>query len=141
MDFEKKIKMRLYIAISYCVIGVILITFAFLCNSENYENYFISSFGFTLLLMGILRILKNRNITKNKQAMHRQEVTESDERNRMLAERARSWAFSFSIMIAGIVVIVLSVMGRHEQALPFSWFVCVMVALYWIFWLIARKKY
>lgn len=138
MDFKKKLKQRLYLAISYCVIGVILIIFAYL---RNFENYFISSFGFALLVMGILRILKNRSITKNEQTMHRQEVTGSDERNRMLAERARSWAFSFSIMIAGIAVIVLSVMGRHEQALPFSWFVCAMVTLYWIFWLIARKKY
>ena len=73
--------------------------------------------------------------------MHKREIAETDERMKMLSERAKSWTFSFSIMIAGIIVIILSFLGRHELAQPFAWFVCLMVALYWIFRLIANKKY
>ena len=76
-----------------------------------------------------------------KLSMRRQELTESDERIRMMAERARSWAFSLTVTIAGIAVIVLSLLGKHDAALPFSWFVGAMVALYWICWLIIRRKY
>lgn len=138
MDFKKKMKQRLYIAVSYCVLGLILII-ADVVNS--FENYFIFSFGFAFLIMGVLRIVQNRKITNNEKTMHKREIAETDERNIMLSERAKSWTFSFSIMIAGIIVIILSFLGRHELAQPFAWFVCLMVALYWIFRLIANKKY
>lgn len=138
MDFKKKMKQRLYIAVSYCVLGLILII-ADIVNS--FENYFIFSFGFALLIMGVLRIVQNRKITNNEKTMHKREIAETDERMKMLSERAKSWTFSFSIMIAGIIVIILSFLGRHELAQPFAWFVCLMVALYWIFRLIANKKY
>lgn len=138
MDFKKKMKQRLYIAVSYCVLGLILII-ADVVNS--FDNYFIFSFGFALLIMGVLRIVQNRKITNNEKTMHKREIAETDERNIMLSERAKSWTFSFSIMIAGIIVIILSFLGRHELAQPFAWFLCLMVALYWIFRLIANKKY
>ena len=73
--------------------------------------------------------------------MRKQEIKESDERQRMIADKAKSWTFSFVIMAAAILTFILSVLGYQEQALPFGWFVCAMVAIYWIFWLIAQKKY
>ena len=138
MDFTKKMKQRLYIAVSYMVIGVALIAADCL---TGFENYFIFPFGVALLVMGALRLLQYRKITKDDQSMRKQELEETDERTRMIAERARSWAFSCSILIAGILVIVLSLLGYHDKAQPFSWFVCGMVALYWVCWLIINKKY
>jgi len=138
MDFEKKMKQRLYIAVGYCVLGPALIIAGVV---NKFENYFISSFGFALLIMGILRIVQNRKITKNETTMRKREVAETDERNKKLSERAKSWTFSFTIMVSGIIVIVLSILGYHDQAQPFSWFVCAMVAIYWVFYLIASKKY
>ena len=138
MDFEKKLKLRLNTGIAYCVIGVILIVADIFMD---FENYFISTFSITLLLLGILRIVQNKRITKSEKAMHKCEVAETDERNKMIAERAKSWSFSCSILLAGIIVIVLSFLGYHDQAQPFGWFVCVMITLYWVFWFVARRKY
>ena len=138
MNFEKKMKQRLYVAVGYCVLGIILIAAAVI---NRFENMFLSSYGLALLVLGILRIVQNRRITKSAQSMHRREVAESDERTRFLSDRAKSWTFSYSIIACGIIVIVLSLLGYHEQAQPFSWFVCAMITLYWIFYLIASKKY
>lgn len=138
MDFRKKLKQRLYIAISYLVIGLVLIIADYL---NGFENYFSSSFGIALMIMGILRIIRYRKITMDDKAIRKQELAESDERTRMIAERARSWAFSLSILAAGILVIVLSLLGYHENALPFSWYVCGMIVLYWISFLIIQKNY
>ena len=138
MDFKKKMKQRFHIAIAYCILGLILVVAGI---ADNFKNYFIFSFGFALLIMGVLRILQYRKITKSEKTMHQREVAESDERNRMLSERAKSWTFSFSIMAAGILVIILSILGYHDQAQPFAWYVCLMVAFYWVFRLIASKKY
>ena len=138
MEFKKKLKQRLYIAVSYIVIGLLLIAADAL---NHFENQFFFSFGVTLIVMGILRLLRHRKITRDDASIHRQEVAETDERTLMMAEKARSWAFSYSIMIAGIAVIVLSLLGKHDAAQPFAWYVCGQIVMYWICWLILRKKY
>ena len=138
MEFKKKLKTRLYIAVSYIVIGLVLIA----ADALNHlENQFFFSFGMALTVMGILRLIRHRKITKDEAAIRRQEVVETDERTLMMAEKARSWAFSYSIMIAGIAVIVLSLLGKHDAAQPFAWYVCAEIVLYWVCWLILRKKY
>ena len=138
MDFKKKLKQRLYLAIAYLVVGLILLITGIITGTDN---YFFTAFGFAMLLMGILRLVQYRKITRDERTVRQQELAETDERNRMIAERARSWAFSFSIILAGTAVIVLSLLGRHEEALPLAWFVCGMTALYWICQAIIQKKY
>ena len=138
MEFKKKLQARLYIAVSYIVIGLVLIA----ADALNHlENQFFFSFGMTLIVMGILRLIRHRKVTKDEAAIRRQEVAETDERTLMMAEKARSWAFSYSILIAGIIVIVLSLLGKRDAAQPFAWYVCGQITLYWICWLILRKKY
>jgi len=138
MEFKKKMNQRLMIAVGYILLGLALVCADLL---KGFENYFFFSFGITLAIMGILRLIKYRKITRNDQTLRKQELAESDERTRMIAERARSWAFSYALMGAGIVVIVLNVMGKHDEALPFAWYVCGMVVLYWLCFIIIQKKY
>ena len=138
MEFKKKMKQRLTIAVVYIAVGIVLALWAVLSKTEN---YFPSAFGFSLIVLGILRLIQYRKITGSQDTMRKQELTETDERNRMIFEKARSWAFSCSILIAGLFVIVLSLLGKHDTAQPFTWFVGIMVALYWIFYFIAKRKY
>ena len=138
MDFKKKMKQRLYIAVSYIVVGMILLASGLISGTEN---LFITAFGISLSTMGILRVAQYRKITRSSQTLRKQELTENDERNRMMADRARSWAFSLSMLVAGIVVILLSLLGRHEEALPFAWYVCAMTAAYAVIYAIVEKKY
>lgn len=138
MEFKKKLRTRLYVAISYILLGLVLIA----ANTLNhFENDFFFSYGIALLVMGVVRLIRHRKITKDEASMRKQEVTETDERFLMMSERAKSWAFSFSALIAGIIVIVLSLLGYQEEALPFAWFVCGQIGLFWICWCIIRKKY
>lgn len=138
MDFRKKMKQRFYIAASYILLGLALVIADI---AKGFENYFFFSFGFALLIMGIIRIIRYRKITQNDQALRKQELAETDERSQMISERAKCWVFSLSISAAGILVIILNLMGYHDEALPFAWYVCGMVVLYWICWNIVRKKY
>ena len=94
MDFTKKMKQRLIIAISYIAVGFALILADTL---KGFENGFFFSFGITLVVMGLLRLFRYRKITRDDQSLRKQEVEETDERTRMISERAKSWAFSLSI--------------------------------------------
>lgn len=138
MEFKKKLKIRWYTAAVFILLGIALIVVAVL---GSFENDFFVAYGGALIVMGILRLIQHRRITKDEKSVRDRELAESDERFRMISERARSLAFSWSIVAAGIVVIVLSLMGKHDAAQPFAWYVCGMVLLYWIFWMILGKKY
>lgn len=138
MEFTKKLKQRLYLAVCYIAAGLLLLAAGIATGTEN---YFLTAFGFALIVMGLLRIRRYRKITRDDRSIRQQELAETDERNRMMTEQARSWAFSFSIMLAGLAVIVLSLLGFHDYAQPFAWFVCCMTVLYWVCWIIIQKKY
>lgn len=138
MEFKKKLKTRLIVAVSYIVLGLVLVAVDLMGQTDN---YFYASFGFTLVIMGLLRIFRHRKITADERSIRQQELTESDERTRMIAERARSWTFSLTVTLSGAIVLVLSLLGYHDESLPFAWLVCGMVTVYWICYLIIRKKY
>ena len=138
MDFKQKLKQRLYLAVFYIILGLLLMAADVI---TGLDNGFFFPFGMALLLMGILHLFRYRKITKDDQSIRKQELAENDELTRLIAERARSWCFSLSIMFSGIAVIVLSLVGHQDGALPFAWFVCGMVTLYWICYFIIKRKY
>ena len=138
MEFKKKLKTRLIVAVSYILLGLVLVAVDLMGQTDN---YFYTSFGFALIIMGLLRIFRHRKITADERSIRQQELTESDERTRMIAERARSWTFSLTVTLSGAIVLVLSLLGYHDESLPFAWLVCGMVTVYWICYLIIRKKY
>ena len=138
MEFKKKLQQRLYVNLGWAVIGFILI----LCwCMRQSENTYPLSLGITFMIMGIIRTIQYIQTIHDEKALHKKEVSENDERNRMMSERAKSWAFSFSLFLSGNAVIILSLFGKQDLALPLAWYLCGMTLLYWIFWNILRKKY
>ena len=137
MDFKKKLKLRLNVAITYIVLGVILIVGTFITKTEN---EFISSFGFAMIIMGFVRIRNYRMITKDEGTIRKQQIMETDERNISIIHKAKSTAFAIYIFILGIAVIVLSFIGMHEAAKWVAYPVCLLVVIYWICYFIYQKK-
>ena len=138
MDFKKKLKQRLFVHLLWAVLGLGMIIYYLLADTNNTYPF---SLGIAFIVMGVIRTIQYKQTVSDKKALRQKEIAETDERNRMMAERAKSWAFSVSLFIAGDLAILLSLLGKHEIALPFAWFICGMTLLYWICWNIIRKKY
>lgn len=138
MEYKKKLKQRLFVNLSWAVLGLGLLLYWFLAESDNTYPL---SLGTAFIFIGIVRTIQYKQTVEDEKVMREKEIAENDERNRMMQERAKSWAFSASLFIAGDLVIILSLLGKHELALPFAWSVCGMTVLYWICWNIIRKKY
>ena len=137
MDFRKKLKIRLWVAITYIILGVIMIvTF----NLINTDNNFLSSWGFALIVIGIVRIRNYPMITKDEETVRKQQIAESDERNIAIANKAKSVAFTVYLLLACVAVIVLQLMNKTELALSISYPVLVLILIYWISYWIIRKK-
>ena len=138
MEFKKKLKLRLCINLIWALVGAALILYWFLTDSGN--DFFLS-WGTACIFIGVIRYIQYRKTTDDEDVLRKKELAEKDERTRMIAERARSWCFSLSLTAAGVWVILLSLLGRHEEAQPYAWYVCAMVVLYWICFSVIRKKY
>ena len=137
MDYKKKLRSRLNIAITYIVLGVIFIVGTFITKTEN---DFISTFGFMMILMGLVRIRNYRIITKDEDTIRKQQIIETDERNISIVHKAKSGAFPAYTFILGAAVIVLSFIGMHEVAKWVAYSVCLLVVIYWICYFIYQKK-
>ena len=88
------------------------------------------------LILGITMVVPTASET-----IRKQELSEKDERYQMLSERARSWAFSLYITLAGVAVIVLNLLGHAQTALPYAWSICGLLILYSGSWHFLQKKY
>ena len=139
MEYRKKMQKRLYYAYAYLLLGAALNIAAFFTHSNN---YFLSSFGSAMLIIGIVRIIRHKRLVSSDKAVKQQEIAETDERNIMLAEKARSWAFAAYIILTGIVLIVLAILGIQDTLVQMiSYSICLLVILYWICYHILKRKY
>lgn len=137
MNFKSKLKMRKATAIIFCVLGAVLIAAAVITKTEN---PFISSYGLALAVVGIARLKQYYRITRSEESVRKREIAENDERNILIAQKAKSMAFFLFIVITGIAVIVLSLLKMQETAALISYPVCLLVVLYWISYVIYQKK-
>ena len=137
MDFKKKLRVRLYLALSYIVIGLAMII-AF--NVIKTENNFLSSFGFALFVIGIVRIRQYRLITKDEETITKRQISETDERNISIQNKAKSVSFIVYVFLASVSVIILELLNKTYLAIILSSTIWVLVLIYWISYFIINKK-
>ncbi|MBE6573711.1 MAG: hypothetical protein E7652_04885 [Ruminococcaceae bacterium] len=137
MDFKKKLRTRLYNGILYILLGAVMIAGAFIIKTEN---DFVSSFGFALIVVGIVRIRNYIIITRSEERIRKQEIAETDERNIAIIHKARSITFSIYILLLCVAVIVLSFLKMHQIAMWLSFSVFLLILIYWISYFIIRKR-
>jgi len=137
MEFEKKLKSRLNIGIVYIAAGIILII---LYITKVIENEYLETFGIVLAVMGILRIIQYKKITKNDETIRSREIAETDERNISIMYKAKNAAFGIYAIIACLSVIVFEVMEKPEYAKFSAINVYALLAIYWVSYFIYNKR-
>ncbi len=137
MDFKKRLKTRLNVAFIYIAIGITSIVASFIMKTDN---YFISSWGIALVVIGIARIKKHRIITRSEDTIRKQQIIETDERNITIVYKARSAAFLIYILLLGLIVIILGFLDIVEAAKWISYSVCLLIVIYWGCYMIYQKK-
>lgn len=137
MDFRKKLKIRLFVAIGYIVLGIgMIVTF----NLIKTDNDFLSSFGFALVVIGIANVRKYFVITKSEESITKRQIAETDERNIAIANKAKSVSFIIYVILACVSVIVLALLNQTLLSTLVSGTVCALIIIYWISYWIIRKK-
>lgn len=128
---------RILLAVIYVVIGIVLMGFAIAGKLDE----FWSGMGSTLLVIGILRLVRAYRINKNEAYREKLEVEASDERNQFIRNKAWAWAGYMFVIIMGVAVIVFKVMGQETMSMAAGMAVCLVITLFWISFYVLRRKY
>ena len=128
---------RMIVSIIWVVLGTVLIAMAFAEKMDVFWN----GVGSGLLVVGVLQLLRQYRFSKNESYREKIEIEEKDERNHFIRNKAWAWTGYLFIIITGVSVIILKVIGQELFSLAASYAVCLMVLLYWITYMVLRKKY
>ena len=138
MEFKKKLKMRLYAAVGYIILGAVMMVLSF---TGATKNEMISTFGGMFAVVGIARVVQYMRLSKDESAIRAREIAETDERNIMIMTKARSLTFSVYIMLSGAAIIVLYLLNKVFVAQIIAFVICALTIIYYICYHIIKRKY
>ncbi len=128
---------KTWISIIYVIIGVVL----FGLSCFEIVDEFWSGMGSALLVIGVLRLLRSYRFNKNDEYREKIEIEEKDERNHFIRNKAWAWAGYLFVMTMAVATIVLKLLGQETLMMAASGSVCFMLILFWVSYLILKRKY
>lgn len=112
-----------------------------ICALAGLLDEFWSGMGVALIVVGGLFLFRQIKYKTNESYKESVDVEVNDERNKYLSMKAWSWAGYLFVLIAAVGAIVLKILGREELVYMASGSVCLIVVLYWLSYVVLRKKY
>ena len=134
MKYGKKI----YLSMFWVVLGIILVGFSFVGYIDQYWN----GFGCGILAVGAIQIIRQLRYHKDEEYREKVDVELNDERNKYISMKAWSWAGYLFVMIMAVGTVVSRILEWDEiitQTTSLS--VCLIMVLYWISYMVLKKKY
>lgn len=138
MKYQKKVNARISVGAVYMLIGVAIIA---LSAVNIIDNDFIYPFGAAFAAVGFVQIVKNIRLIRNPKTMERREIAETDERNVMIWEKARSLTLSVFSVLGGIAIIILYLIEQFFAGQIVAYTMYGLLTIYWICYLIIKRKY
>lgn len=111
------------------------------CGYAGIIDEYWGGMGTALVVVGCLQLFRQIRYCTSDSYKEEVDVQANDERNRYLQMKAWSWAGYFFVMIAAFASIILKIMGYDQYVYFASGSVCLIILLYWISYVILRKKY
>ena len=130
-------KKRLMASILEIIIGFALVA----ASMFGVVDEFWSGMGTASLIIGILFLFRAIKYKTNDDYKEKYDIEINDERNKYLSMKAWSWAGYLFVMIAACGTIVLKLAGREDLMMITSGSVCLVMVLYWISYMVLKKKY
>ena len=128
---------KLYASIFLLVIGAVLIGLAYAGAVDEFWN----GMGTSFVVVGGICLLRHYRLSKNEEYRERKELEISDERNRFLRNKAWAWAGYYFVLIVAIGSIVLRIFGLDDLSSAAAWAVWLLMILYWISYMVLKRKY
>ena len=121
----------------YIFIGAILLWLGF---TEVIDPFW-SGTGSALIAVGVVRIVQLYRFHKDETYREKVETEKTDERSHFLRNKAWAWAGYLFVLMAAVSTIVFKLLGQDLLCMAAGFAVCLILLLYWICYVILRKKY
>ena len=128
---------RMYLSLFWVLLGAAL----FVCSAMEIVDSYWSGMGGGFLGVGIVQLARHIRYRKNEEYREKVDVANGDERNRYIAGKAWAWAGYLFVLVSGVATIALKVMGLDQWSLAASYALCLLLLLYWISYLVLKRKY
>ena len=128
---------RILAWIAYIVLGAALLVL----GAADIIDAFWSGMGSALIAVGLIRSIHFFRFRKDEAYREKCELEKTDERNRFLRNKAWAWAGYLFVLVAAVCALVFRVMGQELLSVAAGFAVALIVLLYWISYVILRKKY
>lgn len=100
-----------------------------------------SGMGVGFIVISTLRLIQIHRYQNDDSYAEKMNVQNNDERNRFLAEKARSMTFYYSILIEAIALIVLRILKFTEASTIIGYAICIQLLIYYVSYLWLKRKY
>ena len=128
---------RIVACIIYIILGVALMVLGML---EVVDSFW-SGMGGALIAVGVVRMIHILRYHNDESYRENMEIETKDERNQFIRNKAWAWAGYLFVLIAAISTIVLKLLGQDLLSIAAGFVVCVLMLLYWVCYLVLKKKY
>ena len=133
--------MKTRVRIAANVLEILLGAGLLIANSMGHVNEYWSGLGTALIVVGSIFLWKQFRYRTDKAYKEAVDTQNNDERNRYISLKSWSWAGYLFVLISAVAAIILMVADRGDLVPFASGSVCLMVFLYWVSYLILRRKY
>lgn len=135
----KKSKYRMFwLGIVELIAGLALVVCYF---ADVLKDSFWNGMGTALAAMGLIFLMRGIRYRRDEAYKEEVDTETNDERNRFLSMKAWSWAGYLYVLLAGVASIVLRAVNMDEYSGLLAYTICAIMVLYWIMYLIVKKKY
>ena len=128
---------RLIANILEIVAGIILTVLGY---SGVVDSYW-SGMGTALITVGVIFLFRTFRYKRDSEYKEKVDVEVNDERIKYLRMMAWSWTGYFFVLIAAFGSIIFKVLGYDQYSMMAGGAVCLLITLYWISFLILRRKH
>ena len=130
-------KDRLIASILEIIVGAALL----ICSMFELVDEFWSGMGTSLLIIGIIFLIRNIKYKTNEEYREKIDIESNDERNKYISLKAWAWAGYLFVMLGAVGVIVFKLIGKEDLMMMASLSVCLIMVFYWISYTFLKKKY
>ena len=124
-----------------CIVEIAIGVALTVCGALGVVDSYWSSMGTALVVVGGLLLLRHIRYRTDKSYKESVDVETGDERNKFLAMKAWSWAGYLYVIICAIASIILRILGQDMYSVIAGCCVCLIILLYWVSYMILRRKY
>ena len=130
-------KVRMIASVLELIIGITLLVLSFM----NVVDEFWSGMGLALTIIGAIFLLRNVKYQTNEKYREEIDLQSNDERNKYLSLKARGWAGYLFVIISAVGTIIFKIIGKDDLMMLCSGGLCLIMLIYYISYMILRKKY